>query len=189
MKKYGRLIALMLMMALMFTLFGCGKKAEEKVEEKAGEAVEEVTKEQAEEPAEEPKEEAAAETAENAEAAASVADLGEIEVDLGTSELYTEEERTAAINVIMDEFKNWEGCVMHKISFTDDQKCKDNLDYVNEFADGDKYVDSIVFLSSFHSPVEEIEGTAWEFDHEYEDYNWILGRKAGGDWELVQYGY
>ncbi|MDO5455343.1 MAG: hypothetical protein Q4F25_00345 [Eubacteriales bacterium] len=180
MKKYRGLIVFILMMAMVFTLFGCGKKAEEKVEEKVEETVEEATQE---------KEETAPETAENAEAAATAVDLGEIEIDLGTSELYTEEDRTAAINVIMDEFKNWEGCVMHKISFTDDQTCKDNVTYVNEFGDGETFDEAIVFLSSFHSPVEKIEGTAWEFDHEYEGYNWILGRKTGGDWKLVQYGY
>lgn len=114
------------------------------------------------------------------------------EVDYGTSSLYTQEDMDAAIGAIMTEFNSWEGCTMKRIYFTDDAACEEALTYLNDLAkDGvSDYDAAIVFKSVFHSPSEELaEGTAWEPDTDYTDYEWYLARKGGGDWQLLTMGY
>ncbi len=140
-------------------MIGCGKK-EEVIEEEVKEQVEDI-----EQPA------------------------GEYKVDYGKSDIYTKEDMDKAIDAIMAEFDKWDGCVMKEIRFTDDKTCEDNLSYVNELGNGQKFDQAIIFMSDFHSPVDPGENTAWEADKDYNDYNWILGRAEGGDWVLLTWGY
>ena len=63
----------------------------------------------------------------------------------------------------------------------------ENIKWVNEITSGKNFTQCIEFLSDFHSPVEG--GGAWEPDQEYTDWQWWLARTAGGDWELVSWGY
>ena len=108
-------------------------------------------------------------------------------VDYKTSEMYSEDDMNKAIDVILREFNTWEGCVMKELSYTDDQKCEDNLSYINTLAVDTKYDECIVFTSTFHSPVEG--GDAWEPDYDYGNWEWYLGRTDGGDWDLLTWGY
>ena len=108
-------------------------------------------------------------------------------VDYKTSEMYSEDDMNKAIDVILREFNSWEGCVMKEFSYTDDQKCEDNLSYINSLAVDTKYDECIVFTSTFHSPVEG--GDAWEPDYDYGNWEWYLGRTDGGDWDLLTWGY
>ncbi len=115
------------------------------------------------------------------------ADISQMKIDYKSSELYTKEDMDAAIKVILDEFGTWDGCVLYDITYTDDQTCKDGIEYIDELGMDVKYDDCIVFTSSFHSPVEG--GGAWEPDYDYEGWQWYLGRVKGGDWELLTWGY
>ncbi len=115
------------------------------------------------------------------------ADSSNVKIDYKTSEKYTKEDMDAAIEQILKEFNTWDGCVMHTIDYTDDQTCEDGVAYINDLGIDMVYDDCIVFNSSFHSPVKG--GGAWEPDTEYEGWNWYLGRQAGGEWELLQWGY
>ena len=108
-------------------------------------------------------------------------------VDYKTSDMYSEDDMNKAIEVILREFNTWEGCVMKEIRYTDDQKCEDNLSYINSLAVDTKYDECIVFTSTFHSPVEG--GDAWEPDYDYGNWEWYLGRTDGGDWDLLTWGY
>ena len=156
------LVFLMITVVLL-SAAGCGgKKAEEK---KAEEKKTEV---------------------ENAAPAVETAAEG-VKIDYKTSELYTKEDMDAAIAKIMEEFGTWEGCEMHEISFTDDKTCQAGMELAAEQNSDQKYEECIVFISSFHSPVEG--GGAWEPDYEYEGYNWYLARVKGDDWVLFDWGY
>ena len=113
-------------------------------------------------------------------------------VDYGTSELYTQEDMDAAINVIMAEFGSWKGCTMQKIAYAGDEESTNNLAYCNELREAGtpEIAEAIVFKTDFHSPsAEEAEGTAWEPDTDYKDYSWILGRTMGESWQLLTWGY
>ncbi len=116
----------------------------------------------------------------------------EASVDYGTSELYSKEEMDAAVKLIQQEFAGWKGCEMHSISYAGDEcNSEENISWVNQLKEGQNYTQCIEFMTNFHSPVEEadLEGTAWEQDKEYEDYQWWLARAEGGDWELLSWGY
>ncbi len=116
----------------------------------------------------------------------------DVAIDYGKSKLYTKEDMDAAIEKINAEFGNWKGCEMHSIRFaSDDFNSDDNIKWVNELKEGKNYTQCIQFLSDFHSPVkdEDLKNTAWEPDQEYKDYQWVLARTDGGEWELVNWGY
>ena len=133
--------------------------------------------------------------AEEAEEAAPEADAAAEEAassDYGESEIYTPEDMEKAVEAIMKEFDNWKGCKMNEIKYAGDECASDvNLESVKEAANGKEFTQCIEFISSFHSPTDEadLEGTAWEPDTEYTDYQWWLGRTDGGEWELVNWGY
>lgn len=116
-----------------------------------------------------------------------------VEIDYGKSELYTEEEMDAAIDVIHEEFDTWEGCTLKNIRFVGDEaNTKENVRWLNEVAkekpDGD-YTQCIEFVTDFHSPEKSEQASAWEPDTDYTDYQWWLGRADGSDWTLVTWGY
>ena len=115
-------------------------------------------------------------------------DSGEVSIDYGKSDLYTQEDMDAAIELIRAEFDSWEGCELHSISYAGDEcNTEENIAWMNELADSSDFTQCIEFTSDFHSPVEG--GGAWEADQEYTDWQWWLGRAEGGDWELMTWGY
>lgn len=110
----------------------------------------------------------------------------------GPSDLYTAEELDAAAIKIAEEFSTWNGCEMLSITYAGDEcNSEENIQWVNETKEGKNYTQCVEFLTDFHSPTDEadLEGTAWEPDTDYTDYQWWLAREDGGDWELVSWGY
>ncbi|MDO4797065.1 MAG: M15 family metallopeptidase [Coriobacteriales bacterium] len=133
-----------------------------------------------------------AEEAKAANAKDEAAKKADYEVDYGTSEVYTHDDIDAAVKAVMAEFGTWKGCTMKKVAYTNDQTCKDNLEYANSLRkEGTpEFTQAMVLTSDFHSPsAEEAQGTAWEPDTDYKDYTWTLGRTDGGEWQLLTWGY
>ena len=119
-------------------------------------------------------------------------DSTNIDIDYGTSEIYSKEDMDAAIDLIMNEFNGWKGCEMHSIRYASDNfNSKENIKWVKELGEGKEYTECIQFLTDFHSPTDakDLAQTAWEPDQEYKDYQWILARTEGGNWELLNWGY
>ena len=106
-------------------------------------------------------------------------------IDYGESNTYTKDDMDAAIEKTMEEFNGW-GCEMHEIRYSE-ELTGTALEYVNSL--GNSFDQAIAFQTNFHSPLETDEMTAWELDHEYEDYQWYLGRNGSGEWTLVTWGY
>ena len=112
--------------------------------------------------------------------------------DFEISELYTNEDLNAARDAILNEFGKWTGCECESLEYAgDDVDTAEDLAFANEGNEGAPFTQCIKFLMNFHSPVEEadLEGTTWEPDTDYQDYEWILARTDGGDWEIVNFGY
>ena len=110
------------------------------------------------------------------------------EIDYGSSALFSEEDMDEAIALILEEFADWDGCVMHSIRYAGDRCCsRRNIRWLNELDPEHDITECIEFLSDYHSPLEQIG--AWEQDAEYTDWQWWLGRSEGGDWELLTWGY
>lgn len=113
----------------------------------------------------------------------------QVKIDYGNSDLYSQEDMNEAIALIEEEFAEWEGCELHRISYTSDEcNNRDNIAWMNDLADeGVEYTQCIEFVSEFHSPKKG--GGAWNPDCEYTDWGWWLARTDGGDWELMTWGY
>lgn len=47
----------------------------------------------------------------------------DVSVDYGNSTLYTKEDMDSAIALIKKEFGTWEGCELHSIAYSSDDKC------------------------------------------------------------------
>ena len=124
--------------------------------------------------------------------ALSIDEKPEVEIDYGSSELYTTEEMDEAIALILEEFNTWEGCEMHSIRyFSDECNSGEFVAWMNELAEarepGTTFTQCIAFRSDFHSPVEAYG--SWEADQEYTNWEGWLARDDGGSWQLMTWGY
>ena len=107
-----------------------------------------------------------------------------ISVNLGKSELFSDNDLKDAVEVIKNEFSNLEGCTLHSLSFAGDGQCQKEAE--SQISSGTTYDEYVVFDSSFRSP--KIGYGAWTANTEY-TWSWILGRNKTGTWELITYGY
>ena len=102
-----------------------------------------------------------------------------------TSDLYSQEEITDAINVVKQEMNmNWKGCDLQEIYYAGDETSKDCLDWATR-NDADE---SLVLLSTFYVG-NDCEDGSQEPDSMYENWMWILVRSKDGQWKCVDWGY
>lgn len=107
-------------------------------------------------------------------------------IDYGTSDIYSRQDMSDAVNLIKKEFYSWAGCKLYSINYTDDGLCQRELEYCNTLAEeGVTYDECIVFRMQFRSPV--FGGGAWNANFRY-DWSWYLARTEGGEWELLTWG-
>ena len=112
----------------------------------------------------------------------------EVQIDYGTSDLYTQEELEEAAIRIKCEFATMEGCELHSLRYAGDEcNTEENIKWLDSLGDGADYTKVCEFLCDFHSPEEG--GGAWDADKEYEDYQWWLGFNEDGSWDIVSQGY
>lgn len=121
-------------------------------------------------------------------------DVSDVKIDYGKSDIYTKEDMDKAIEVIKKEFSEWDGCKLYDIRYlSDDANSKENIKWLNQLAKGQNikgnFTEVIAFKSDYHSP-KDTEGTAWEADTDYKDWQWWLARDGKeGDWILLSNGY
>ena len=103
-----------------------------------------------------------------------------VEVDYGTSSIFSEEDLKEAAVQVKCRFASFEGCELHNLRYAGDEcMTEENLSWMKELGEED-YVEVCEFLSDFHSPAEQ-KG-AWEPDYEYKDWNWWLARTEEDGW-------
>ena len=91
-------------------------------------------------------------------------DIAKVQIDYGTSSVYSKEEMDSAIEVIEKQFSLFEGCELHSLSYMSDEKCNNanNIEWMNDLRTDDNkevFTQSIAFDSSFRSP--KSGGGAW----------------------------
>ena len=122
-------------------------------------------------------------------------DISKATIDYGTSDIYSREDMDAAIAIIKEYFRKWDGCELHSIRYTDDDYCNNeaNIKWMNDLAKGrgmeSNFTQCIAFFSSFHSPKYVNSKTSLNIDEEYDDWSWYLARIGGGEWKLITFGY
>ena len=110
-----------------------------------------------------------------------------VTVDLGESEIYTDEDLTNAVVQVKCQFAFWAGCELHAVRYAGDGAGnEENLAWVNSLKEGADYKELVKFVIDFHSPADG-DGT-WEPDHEYTDYEFWLVRNEKGGWDIISYG-
>lgn len=101
------------------------------------------------------------------------------------SDLYTQEDIRAAIDVIETEVsRDWKGCTLTEIYYAGDEMTA-GFQYEAEWYDADEV---IVLISSFD--VDSTGGNgSLEPNHTYSGWDWVLVRSQGGAWRHVDHGY
>lgn len=102
-----------------------------------------------------------------------------------SSEIYSDDDIEVAYQTVKDYFKNeFDGCTLTKLSYSGDTYA-DEFNKLAEQYDADE---AIVILSSFDVDSSGGDGSL-NPDSTYDNWNWILIRNDGGDWEHVDHGY
>lgn len=109
-----------------------------------------------------------------------------VEVIKVPSEIYTDKEIQAAIQVIIDEFEeeNWKGCTLKEISYAGDEVTLAEQKQA-EFYDADEV---IVLTSCFIVGFIKEDSGLEPFSSE-DGWKWYLVRTQGGKWVHVDHGY
>lgn len=118
----------------------------------------------------------------------------QVQTDYRKSDIYTQADMDAAIEIINEQFSQWEGCTLLNIRYAgDDCNSAENLRWMNELANARKYdvkfVQCIEFLSDFYASKDTEGHTTFEPDSEYKNWQWWLARAEGGNWQLMSFGY
>ena len=112
-----------------------------------------------------------------------------VQIDYGTSAIYTREDMDAAIAVIQQEFQGWKGCRLHSIRYTDDScNSEATIRWLSELEGGRGFSQCIRFESEFHTPVFGADAPGFGESDEVKGWQWYLGRVDGGDWRLLLWG-
>lgn len=115
--------------------------------------------------------------------------IANTKVDLGTSEIYSEEDLQAAADVILKEIGSWSSVKeVYTVSYCGDEISSGNLDYCNMLSDTER-IQCVVFESSFHTVKLSAESDGFNTDSRYDYWQWCLARTADGEWELLTWGY
>ena len=114
---------------------------------------------------------------------------GDVSIDYGTSEIYTEDELKDAVIQIKCKFAFWGDVDLKSIRYAGDEAVTDkNLAWMNEIAPDANYTQVARFLMDFHTP-EDVGEMTFNADSDYTDYGWWLARTDDGGWEIVTFGY
>ena len=114
---------------------------------------------------------------------------GEVTIDLGSSEIYTEDELKDAVIQIECKFAFWGDIDLKSIKYAGDEAVtEENLKWMNELAPDANYTQVVEFLMDFHTP-KEIGELTFNADADYSDYQWWLARTSDGGWEILTWGY
>ncbi|MDO4520458.1 MAG: M15 family metallopeptidase [Erysipelotrichaceae bacterium] len=112
----------------------------------------------------------------------------EVEIDLGTSDLFKEEELYDAMLAIKCRFGGWADCELHSIRYGGDEAADaEKLEWLNSLSEDAEYTEAAEFLMDFTTGKNPEDG--FNSEYEYKDFQWWLARSADGDWEIVTYGF
>jgi len=112
-------------------------------------------------------------------------DANEMNVEPGTSSVYTEKQLVAAKNVITDSFnKEFKQCTLQKIEY--DEAYSISMEEINK----EMYhvENAVVFTSTFVVDEDYVSGPL-DAGVVYEGYEWIMTMDAEENWKVISCGY
>ena len=110
--------------------------------------------------------------------------LNFVDIEEFSSEIYTARDIADAMEVVLEEFQGKTDRILLNLSYIGDSRLADYEDW----ADRNGADDVIVFLTDYYVSFfsdTPTQNTA----SEYENWNLILVRTNGGEWEIVDQGY
>ena len=112
-------------------------------------------------------------------------DVSNVKVLEYKSDIYSEEEIEEAIEVVKKYFRSeFSGCTLTEITYAGDDKISSYEDWATR-NDGDEV---IVLISSFDVDASGGDGSL-NPNSTSSNWNWILVRKNGENWQHVDHGY
>lgn len=110
------------------------------------------------------------------------------DINLGESDIYSEEDLQSAADVIINEIGGWESVKrVYDITYCGDELSADNLDYCKMLGEKN-YTQCAVFRSSFFT-AKSSESGGFNPDSRYDNWMWYLAKTDDGGWELLTWGY
>ncbi len=112
--------------------------------------------------------------------------IANTEIDIGESDIYTEDDREAAVQLVIDEVSNW-SCVetVYSITYAGDERSEREIGIENG---GKQYDTVMVFLSDFRTG-KTPASSGFNSDCDYPEYGWIVAITDDGEYKLVDWGY
>ncbi len=101
------------------------------------------------------------------------------------SAIYTVDDINAAVDTAIEYFdRHFDGCTLKEIAYIGDDAAAAFAEWQQQYQ-----VDEVIILvSSFEVDASGGDGSL-EPNSTYENWQWILGRKDGGQWEHLTHGY
>ncbi len=110
--------------------------------------------------------------------------LNFVDIEEFSSEVYTENDITSAMEVVLESFQGRTDTVLLRLSYIGDEELPDYQDW----ADRNDADDVIVFLTDYYISFFS-DNPVMNTGFKYEDFKYILVRTNGGEWEIVDQGY
>ncbi|MBR2278596.1 MAG: hypothetical protein IJ872_05195 [Eubacterium sp.] len=109
--------------------------------------------------------------------------IKDVKIDYGESELFSQKDREAGVELILAEIKTWKGVkTLHNVRYAGDSDSLEEKWY-------DEHEEVMVFYSDFKTVKSSSKAGGFNPDAEYTDWNWIVGKNDDGQWELLTWGY
>ena len=106
------------------------------------------------------------------------ANVQNVKINYGNSNIYSKKDMDSAINIIINEFKKWDGCTLYTLYYTNDARSKNNISYCNSLKENANFDECIIFESSFHT--SKNDNDSFNPDENYEGWSWSLARSNNG---------
>ncbi|MHC1683059.1 MAG: DUF4829 domain-containing protein [Clostridiaceae bacterium] len=115
-----------------------------------------------------------------------------VEVSIGNSDKFSENEINDAVNCVKESFKSYKGCTLTKLWYDEEksnQEIESYMKYGRGSVNGVKPENVIILLSNFDVDSSGGDGSL-NPNSTYGDYNWILIRDSEtGKWKVDDRGY
>ncbi|WP_218923241.1 hypothetical protein [Bacillus sp. AFS017336] len=119
-------------------------------------------------------------------------DADKVKVKIGQSKQYSKDELNAAVETVKKEFKDYEGCTMTDIWYSETEShsiSKDYMQYGGGMDNGVNEKNVLVLLSTFKVDSTGGDGS-WEPNSTQSDFSWTLIRDSKkGKWRVDDSGY
>ena len=110
--------------------------------------------------------------------------LSFVDVEEFSSEVYTANDITGAMELVLEQFQGRSDTLLLKVSYIGDEW----LDDYKDWADRNNADEVIVILTDYYISFFS-DNPTMATGHKYEAWNYILVRTNGGEWEIVDQGY